>query len=249
MPSALPTYVQGLDDALGGGIPRKHTVLVLGGPGTMKTALTYSILSNNEKRGIRSLYISLEESMESIAESMAAMGLRSEPPGDSHDPAILDVGRLRLEVEKAGSSGNWLVILKELVREAVEGSQCELIALDSLEALYALVNPSNPREDVFQLFGYFRDLGTTNFFISELPLSGPIPTNYGVEFLSDGILRLTRFEIHETDVQLRLQIVKMRKVNHETGVYSLHFERGKFLLAKAIVEEEPRPWSQRPRDR
>ena len=246
MPPALPTYVRGLDEALGGGVPRKHTVLVLGGPGTMKTALTYSILYHNRKKGIPSLYISLEESMESITESMAAMGMPTEPTEASRGPDILDMGRLRLETEKAGTSAGWLAILKEIVREGVEGSGHQVIALDSLEALYALVNPSKPREEVFQLFGFFRELGTTNFFISEVPFAGPVPSNYGAEFLSDGILRLYRFEIHDIEVQRRLQIVKMRKVNHETGAYSLQFEGGRFFLARAIVEaEEPRPWPRR----
>src|SRR5437899_2588374 len=35
----LQTYVDGLDRALGGGIPRGSTVLVAGTPGTMKTSL------------------------------------------------------------------------------------------------------------------------------------------------------------------------------------------------------------------
>ncbi|HEX9341240.1 MAG TPA: ATPase domain-containing protein [Thermoplasmata archaeon] len=238
MSSALPTYVRGLDAALGGGIPRKHTVLVLGGPGTMKTALTYSILYHNQRRGIPCLYVSLEEATESITEAMAAMGMPEEVQGNSRGPDILDLGRLRLEVDKAGSSGNWLTILRKLLREGVDGNRYEALVLDSLEALLAFVNPSKPREEVFQLFGFLRDLGTTNFVISEVPLAGPSPNNYGVEFLSDGILRLTRFEIHETEVQRRLQIVKMRKVNHETGVYSLNFEDGRFFLAKAIVEAE-----------
>ena len=44
----LKTYVEGFDDALGGGIPRGSIVLVAGTPGTMKTALTFSILYENE---------------------------------------------------------------------------------------------------------------------------------------------------------------------------------------------------------
>ena len=34
------TYVEGLDRALGGGIPKGSTILVAGTPGTMKTSLT-----------------------------------------------------------------------------------------------------------------------------------------------------------------------------------------------------------------
>src|SRR5713226_7008762 len=62
----LKTYVEGFDEALGGGIPRGSLVLVSGTPGTMKTALTFSILYENVKAGSKALYITLEESQEDL---------------------------------------------------------------------------------------------------------------------------------------------------------------------------------------
>src|SRR5438445_422903 len=60
----MKTYVEGFDEALGGGIPRGSLVLVAGTPGTMKTALTFSILYENVKAGSKALSITLEESQE-----------------------------------------------------------------------------------------------------------------------------------------------------------------------------------------
>ncbi|TLZ41041.1 MAG: hypothetical protein E6K19_08995, partial [Methanobacteriota archaeon] len=62
----LKTYVEGFDEALGGGIPRGSIVLIAGTPGTMKTGLTFSILYENAKAGSKALYISLEESQEDL---------------------------------------------------------------------------------------------------------------------------------------------------------------------------------------
>src|SRR5437879_8524029 len=64
----MKTYIEGFDDALGGGIPRGSLVLVAGTPGTMKTALTFSILYENVKAGSKALYITLEESQEDLRE-------------------------------------------------------------------------------------------------------------------------------------------------------------------------------------
>src|SRR5216110_1356270 len=71
----LKTYVEGFDEALGGGIPRGSIVLVAGTPGTMKTALTFSILYENVKAGSKALYISLEESQEDLRASMSELGM------------------------------------------------------------------------------------------------------------------------------------------------------------------------------
>src|SRR5947199_1648845 len=58
----VQTHVEGFDEALGGGIPRGSIVLVAGSAGTMKTAVTFSMLYENVKAGSKALYISLEAS-------------------------------------------------------------------------------------------------------------------------------------------------------------------------------------------
>src|SRR2546427_124284 len=53
----LQTYVDGLDRALGGGIPKGSTVLVAGTPGTMKTSLILWVMHENARaNGVKSLY-------------------------------------------------------------------------------------------------------------------------------------------------------------------------------------------------
>src|SRR5947208_14964201 len=70
----LKTYVEGFDEALGGGIPRGSLVLVAGTPGTMKTALTFSILYENVNAGAKALYITLAETQEDLHAAMTDGG-------------------------------------------------------------------------------------------------------------------------------------------------------------------------------
>src|SRR3989442_10708391 len=57
----IRTFVAGFDEALEGGIPKGH-VVVLGGPsGTMKTSLGLNLVHPNRLDGVRRLYVSLEE--------------------------------------------------------------------------------------------------------------------------------------------------------------------------------------------
>src|SRR5206468_10773318 len=90
----LKTYVEGFDEALGGGIPRGSLVLVTGTPGTMKTALTCSILYENVKAGSKALYITLQESQEDVRAAMTDLGMTGL---DDMGRWSLDAGRIRLE--------------------------------------------------------------------------------------------------------------------------------------------------------
>src|SRR5256712_321228 len=71
----ISTYIEGLDDVLGGGFPVGHVVLLSGLPGTMKSTLSYAILHGNAReRGAKCLYVSLEQTRKSLEAQMAAMG-------------------------------------------------------------------------------------------------------------------------------------------------------------------------------
>src|SRR5439155_291269 len=72
----LQTYVDGLDRVLGGGIPKGSTVLVAGTPGTMKTSLILWMMHENARaHGTKSLYVSLEQDMDSLNAGAARMGM------------------------------------------------------------------------------------------------------------------------------------------------------------------------------
>ncbi len=227
------THVAGLDDALGGGIPRGHTVLVCGAPGTMKTTFVYSLMYNNARKGLKSLYVSLEESYQDIRSAMEMLGMKNVSESDLY---ILDIGRMRLEIGDVEKKKDWIEILEKIIREGVESCGYSIVALDSLEALYALSGLENPRRDLFHFFGFFKDLGTTTFFISEVPFGNSGLARNGEDFLADGIVHLKHFEVRETDVQLRLRVVKMRKTHHDQGYFALNYSNGRFFVTKAILE-------------
>ena len=228
----VQTHVQGFDEALGGGIPRGSVVLVTGTPGTMKTALTFSILYENVKAGSRALYISLEESQEELRGAMTDLGMTGL---DDMELYVLDIGRIRLEHKEEELSKNWLDVLQKYIEQRVRVNQFDLIALDSLEALYSLSRLENPRRDLFHFFGFLRSLDATSFLISEMPSGGE--THYGrydEEFLADGILHLKHAPIGETDVQLRIRCVKMRRSRHEHGDYALVRSGERFAITRLI---------------
>jgi len=230
----LKTYVEGFDDALGGGIPRGSIVLVAGTPGTMKTGLTFSILYENAKSGSKALYISLEESQDNLRAAMADLGMKGL---DDVEVYILDIGKIRLEHKDEELSKNWLDVLRKYIDQRVRVNGFDLVAIDSLAALYSLAHLENPRQELFHFFAFLKSLRATTFLISEVPSGdhGRL-SPFDEEFLSDGILLLRHFEKGETDVQLRLRCVKMRRARHEQGYYALTRDKGRFQITRAITE-------------
>ncbi len=92
------THIEGFDQYLEPGIPAGSVCLVLGGPGTLKTSFTFTILYNSMKlNNMKGLYISLEQNKESLVNNMAKLGMND----IDHDSLeIADYGTLRLMLKK-----------------------------------------------------------------------------------------------------------------------------------------------------
>lgn len=229
----IPTYVKGLDEALGGGIPEGSIVLLSGSPGTMKTSLAFSILYHNSKFGRRGFYITLEERGDDLKATMKKMGMGNVNQADLY---LLDLGRIRLELSDGETKGDWFAILKEIIEDAVSVSDYSLVVLDSLDSLYSLEVAPHPRRQLFHLFGYLKDFRVTTLVVSEIPFGSPRLTEHGVDFLADGILLMRQFELGESDIQLRVRCVKMRKLRHDRSYYSLEFDEGRFVATRSITD-------------
>src|SRR5881396_1083873 len=66
----LPTYVGRLDASLEGGVPKGSVIAITGPGGSMKTSLALYILIKNRTAGRRGVYVTVEESRESILRTM-----------------------------------------------------------------------------------------------------------------------------------------------------------------------------------
>jgi KaiC/GvpD/RAD55 family RecA-like ATPase len=231
----LSTYVGGLDEALGGGIPEGSIVLVAGTPGTMKSSLVYNILYHNANGGHRGLYITLEQAAESLRLAMGRFGF---PSIEEAKLYVLDLGILRTSLKRAEATKDWVRILVDIISEAVTTNGYKILAIDSMEALYALANFEVPRRELFQLFAALRELGLTTFLIAETPFGSQKLTQYGEDFLADGILHLRHVEVGETDVQLRLRCVKMRMMEHVHNSLALTHGESGFVVTHILSRKK-----------
>ena len=233
-PDRVQTFIDGFDNKIAGGIKKGHVVLIAGTPGTMKSSIALSLLYNNvKKKGVNVLYVSIEESKESLLTAMDLLGFGGI---DESKFFIVDIGRLRLEHTDADVGRDWFKILKEYLRKKVENEGVEIVVVDSLTAIYSLATIQNPRQELFHFFGFLKRLGVTTFLISETQANGNAFGPYHEDFLADGTIQLKFVEVGETDMQLRIRAVKMRHSKIHHGFLTLIFRDGQFMATNPISE-------------
>ncbi len=234
MVEKLKTYIEGFDEKLGGGIPKGHVVLICGTPGTLKTSLTFSIMYENAKREKkRGMYLSLEEGYDGLKGAMEDLGMTGI---DDLELFMIDVGKIRMghQVEEHGR--NWLGILSKYIQKRVEQEKFDIIVVDSLAALYSLAELSSPRVDLFHFIRFLKELDSTVILISEITQGSEQMVANNEDFLADGIIYLKHFDVGETDVQLRIRCVKMRRTKHEHGWFRLIRRKNTFVATPVLSE-------------
>lgn len=246
----IKLYIDGFDEQLKGGIPEGYITLICGTCGTMKTSIAFNILYNEALNGKTGLYVSLEQSAKSLLEHAENMGydlskinlvvmsdisklkekIKYVKSSKGGSLIISDLGAIRKQIKgtKIGPSGDWLNVIKNIIKKFKAETQCDLFVLDSLSALYVLSNFDDPRTKLFYIFEFLRDAGLTTFLISEMPLNKSKYSEYEVEdYLADGIILLQHTEKFRK-VMREISIVKMRATDCNTDVFTLEYKNKKF---------------------
>ncbi len=228
--SRFKTYVKGLDEILQGGVPKGYNVLVAGGPGTMKSSLSFHMAYNLAlQENTMCVYLSLEQSRQNLLEHMAGLGMDIDECKEHL--TVIDLGKLRKEiVDILSGESDWLASIVSQIRTYREVIGCEFLIIDSLDALYALTPMDNPRNQLFHFFESIRDLGVSTFLVSEITDQHPSFGRHEVEsFLVDGIIHLD-MERDGKNVNLYLGVVKMRKTDYQRGYYPLIVDENGFEI-------------------
>jgi KaiC/GvpD/RAD55 family RecA-like ATPase len=248
MKRSYKLYVSGVDEQMEEGIPEKHTILLTGTPGTMKSSLAYNILYQNAKNeGVRGLYLTLEQDRDNFQYHLSKLGMGEQ---------IEDKVRL---FDMSTTREQWLKIAKAK-GEAVEGEEkvevgktrdletfkrqiealkgplgYDLLVIDSLPVVEMMFGMKNPREELFHFFKWLKKLKVTTILITEMSQDSPKYSKHDVDFLADGIVKVSMVQMDPTTTQRHIQVVKMRGVNHTTNPFSLNFKEGGFGATRVIM--------------
>jgi len=212
----LKDAIEGLDNVFETDIPKGHVVMLAGMPGGLKSAFIHNLFSSYlqthpDEVGV---YLTLEETTESHLRNMGSLGIGL--PKNLHLSDHTDV-RKKFETKKTDHP-DYLKMIQANIEyfKSEKGEKFTLFALDSLTALYSLIDTDGLRLKLFNFFKELRNKNITSFVIVELPEIGQ-PAIFGadgsVSFLVDGIILTGEVEVQQ-DVMIYLQVKKMRAAIH-----------------------------------
>ena len=213
MVDRVKSGIEGLDEMLEGGIPRSHTIVVMGSFGTGKTTFGLQFLNQGLKEGEKVIYISLEEDERSIIEDAKAFGWDLKPH--------IDAKRLGLvKLEPTDAKTTVTRVGKELP-EFIKSFGATRIVIDSVSLLNMLFDTEHDkRVTLFNLSQLIKKTNATCILTAEVKDENPLATRDGLaEYVSDGVIALRYVEVPErSEMQLTLRIVKMRRIKHSRRI-------------------------------
>src|SRR2546427_10715352 len=144
----IRTYVRGLDEQLQGGVPAGHVVLLAGKPGTMKSSLSFHMLFQNAKNdGRGGVYVTLEQSRESLLGNMAGLGM--DVTGPQKRLSVLDLSLIRKKLKQL-SNKSWIEVFKMYIDNLDKNVDIGPLVIDSPPALQGLGKFEDPRQEPFR---------------------------------------------------------------------------------------------------
>ena len=221
----IGTFVKGLDKSMGGGIPAGSMVMIAGQPGTMKSSFAFHILYHNTaKANLRCVYVSLEQSRESLLMNMKGLGL--DIGGLKEELSVLDLGMIRKKLSHM-TSQTWMEVFKMYLKNIKANMGIDILVIDSLAVLELLARLKDPRTELFHIFEWLREMDLTCILVAEMESGSQDFCRHGEDFLVDGILHLDLRREGQA-VNLYFSIMKMRLTDHKRGYFPLIYDKDGF---------------------
>jgi circadian clock protein KaiC len=199
---------------LDGGIPKGRVILLCGGPGTGKTIFSLQFLASAAERGIRGVYATLEEHINSVEENVNAFSWDIKEKEKNNTLKLVEYRPIHEESkQKGGTDEKSILLFTTHLFEAAKSINAQLLVIDPLTSI--TINEQTAgvkRRKVAELFDRLRSSGYTTILTSETTAHGG--EFYMEEFLADGVIRLDK-AINNFDLVRTIRIEKMRGVQHD----------------------------------
>jgi KaiC/GvpD/RAD55 family RecA-like ATPase len=195
------TGIPGVDKILAEkGIPKGHTILVSGGPGSGKTTFAIQFLymgaTQHNESGV---YVTLDEEPSDIRKNMLKYGWDLKKLEDEKKLVLINVSPVRVAASETGliqigMKEFRLIKLLEAIKQGIKDVNAERVVIDPI-TIFTLQYPEEVerRYAMRDLLRDLRQTGCTNLMISELRGTGWEREHQFEEYLTQGVILLRTF--------------------------------------------------------
>ena len=208
----ISTGIEGLDAMLSGGLVKGSIAAIVGAYGTGKTTYSLEFVWDGLERGETVIYISPEESEESIVGFMAMKGWDVEPyRHKSFFVLKIDPTNFNLSINTIRND------LPPLIRE-FSATRLVFDPISLFEDLFE--SDSTRRYKMYRFVELLRDQHCTMVMTSETARDNPFSSRHNlIEYLADAVILLRYIRPDDrTRVHLAVEVVKMRHSPHSREI-------------------------------
>lgn len=205
----VKTGINGLDEIMGGGIPKNQICLVTGTAGTGKTTFCCQFVYNGIKKfGESGVYLSFEEPADAVKDNMKTYGWDFDSLEKTGKFSFIKYDPYHIE--------DVFDVLESTIRQ----TKASRVVIDSISALGLHVkDEAELRRMIFNLAVILRKLNCTTLLVSEIPPGTKGLSRYGVEeFVSDSVVVLY-YERMQSTFSRAVQIWKVRGSKHSEKLH------------------------------
>ena len=208
----LRTWVEGLDEMLGGGIPEKSVVLMIGEPGSGYDILAQQILYQNALQNGKVAYFSTSRVSDALKEDFETFGWNVAPLQEKDNWQFFQV-----------NVPNVIQVLTETIPRVV--AQGRWVLIDSLSYLILTQKYRDVIKMVELLLNAARQHGGVHFLLLTQKMHDA-ETETTMQHLVDGVMEFSAQEM-AGGIDRRIRMKKMRRAVYEPRLIPFNItERG-----------------------
>jgi circadian clock protein KaiC len=216
-----------LDEMLGGGIQRGTSTLLIGPAGSGKSSIALSYIIAAAKRGEHAALFAFDETLGSIYDRSAGIGMALEPLAEAQRITIEQINPAEM------SPGEFI----QLMCRTVEKKDAKVVVIDTLNGLLNAM----PEErylilQVHELLTYLSERGVlTILIIAQHGMVGLMQSPLDLSYLSDNVLLLRYFEAQGT-LRKAISVMKKRVGSHEDSIRELRISGSGVQVGEPLTE-------------
>lgn len=238
----LSCGVRGLDEMMGGGVPRGTTTIIAGPSGAGKSVLSLQFLNDGLARGEGCVYASFQEGEAQLRAKAAEFGWKLDGTPNAGKLRILHVEPVELGVD---------IVAAQLLAAAVEVG-AKRIVIDSIAELSHATTHDRFPDLLWSLTGSLKRIGATIFLTSETAafFGAAFELASGLSFVADNIV-LLRYAEFGSEIRRALVVVKMRESDHRHNLVEFEITntgarvKGAFEGVTGVLSGTPVPTAQK----